>query len=148
MATNSASQARDLVLNSDSEEGLLEDSSDEYMPSDTQTQSDTENDSRLSVPEEPQRNTVVRRRGRGDGRGGRRGQGRAGCRGQGRAGGRGQMQEIDMEEASDSMAEGIFYDRGYIIFMCTFQAFSCNGLAMYFLTFPKTNSVHYHTTKK
>ena len=54
------------------------------MPS--ETQSDTESDSQLSVTEEPQRNTVVRGRGRGDGRGGRRGQGRAGCRGQGRAG--------------------------------------------------------------
>ena len=31
MATFSASQARDLVLNSDSEDGLLEDSTDEYI---------------------------------------------------------------------------------------------------------------------
>ena len=46
MATFSASQARDLVLNSDSEDGLLEDSSDKYMPS------DTESDSQLSVTEE------------------------------------------------------------------------------------------------
>ena len=85
---------------------ISEESSDEYMP------------------REPQRNTVVMGRGRGDGRGGRRGQGRAGCRGQGRAGrgrdggrgrvggrggarGRGQVREIDIEEASDSMEEGI-----------------------------------------
>ena len=46
MTTFGASQARDLVLNSDSEDGLLEDSRDEYMPS------DTESDSQLSVTEE------------------------------------------------------------------------------------------------
>ena len=62
----------DLVLNSDSEDGLLEDSSDEYMAS--KTQSDTESYSQLSVIEEPQRNTVVG----GDGKSGHRGQGRAG----------------------------------------------------------------------
>ena len=49
MATFSASQARDLVLNSDSEDGLSVDSNDEYMPNDTQTKSDTESDSQLSV---------------------------------------------------------------------------------------------------